>query len=414
MGSRGPDALQREEAKILAEEIALTKEIETAEAEVAEQITTESNLENFYEEAVNPLAGKFAQDQRNIKERPVRPPAREEIVRELHKIVVPDREVRDQLTKFEHRNPELKAPVLKLLLDKAKECRTKEDLLLLINEFYPDPSLADDALEFLLATTLGELKQLVRQAQASLHKETGREIQAGKNISAEVEQYVSLGLGAPSKLRDIYRDITGNPREPITLFLELGDRFTYKEMRKVLAYLFHALGSDLKSQGPSIPPGLLHRLLSEVRNLQAGLGILRFFKNRMKLIGFLFQRNAIPIPEQLNFETIARQFVVLLQERYPSAEGVLQLAQKLGISADILAKIIIFSQMRDAVREIALYHFYRSLQHRDEIYKAILAALEQLEEELDELLEKEYEEEEEGEEKGEEESEEESEEEQES
>jgi type III secretion protein W len=46
--------------------------------------------------------------------------------------------------------------------------------------------------------------------------------------------------------------------------------------------------------------------------------------------------------------------------------------------------------MRDAVREIALNQFYRSLQHRDEIFKAILECLEQLEEELDEQLEKEY------------------------
>ena len=51
---------------------------------------------------------------------------------------------------------------------------------------------------------------------------------------------------------------------------------------------------------------------------------------------------------------------------------------------------IIFSQMRDAVREVALHQFYRSVQHRDEVYKAILDCLEQLEEELDDQLEKEY------------------------
>ena len=276
-----------------------------------------------------------------------------------------------------------------MLLDKVKGCRDKDELLKLIEQFYPDPTLADEALDFLLATTVGDLKEIVRQAKDQLNATRGREIQSGKNINEEVQRFVTLGLGAPSKLRDLYRDITGNPREPIALFLELGDRFTYKEMRKVLAYLFHALGSDLKSQGPSIPPGMLHTLLKEVRNLQAGLGVLNFFRNRMRLITFLFQRNDIPLPPEMNFETMSRQFVSLLQERYPAPDKVLQLAKKLGIS-ETLAKIIVFSQMRDGVREIALNQFYRSLQHRDEIYKSILDCLEQLEEELDEATEKEY------------------------
>lgn len=394
MGS-GPYALPSgapEAAEVTAREITKEKEIEVAVAEVAQQETTADDLLFIYEEVSNPLAGKYAADQKNIKERPPINLFRLQKAEEMRK-VVPERDVKDEASKYERRNNELKAPILMLLLEKAKACRDKDELLKVLLEFYPDPLVADDALDFLLATTLGDLKAMVQEAKEELARTRGREIQAGRNINEEVQKYVKLGLGAPSKLRDLYRDITGNPREPIALFLELGDRFNYKEMRKVLAYLFHALGSDLKSTGPSIQPGLLHTLMTEVRNLQAGLGILHFFRNRMHLVSFLFERNSIPLPDMLTFETMARQFVLLLQERYPSAERVLQLAIKLGIAEQILAKIIVFSQMRDAIREIALYHFYRSVQHRDELYKAILDALEQLEEELDELLEKEYEEE---------------------
>lgn len=380
-------------AEVIAKEIYAEKETEIAQAETAEQVET---AENILEEQVTDIAGlfgaKYAQEQKNIKDRPIRL-QKVEKPEELHRKVLPERDVKDQATKFEKRNPELKSSILIVLLGKAKDCRTKEELLTLLNEFYPDATLADEALDFLLATTLGDLKEIVKQAKAELAITRGRELKAGKNISEEVQKYVTLGLGTPSKLRDLYKDITGNPREPISLFLELGDRFNYKEMRKVLAYLFHALGSDLKSGGPSIPPGMLHRLLSEVRNLQAGLGILQFFKGRMHLISYLFQKNDLQMPPDLTFESISKQFVLLLQERYPTAEKVLQLAQRLGIDTEVLAKIIVFSQMRDGVREIALYHFYRSLQHRDEIYKAILECLEGLEEELDELLEGEYEEE---------------------
>lgn len=380
-------------AEIRAESILVEKAQEIAIEETAAQVETEVTLQEEQSTDVASIFGaKFNQEQKSIKERPIEPVRIEKPAEIKHK-VLPDRDVREQASRFEKRNPELKAQILQVLLDKAKECKDKDDLLKLVAEFYPDPSLADEALDFLLATTLGDLKEIVRQAKDALNAQSGREIQAGRNIGEEVQKFVTLGLGTPSKLRDLYRDITGNPREPISLFLELGDRFNYKEMRKVLAYLFHALGTDLKSQGPSIPPGMLHRLLSEVRNLQAGLGVLQFFKGRMRLVNFLFQKNQIPLPPGLTFETLSRQFVTLLQERYPTADKVLQLAQKLGIDKEILAKIIILSQMRDGVREIALLHFYRSVQHRDEIYKSILEALEQLEEELDELYEGEYQEE---------------------
>ena len=380
-------------AEIEAKHIIAEKEAEIAVSEIAEQVETEVSIEEEQTTDVASIFGaRYAQEQKSIKDRPIQL-YKVEKPEELRGKVIPEKDVKEQASRFEKRNSELKAQILQVLLEKARSCRDKDELLKLVNEFYPDPMLADEALDFLLATTLGELKEIVRQAKEELNAQRGREIKAGRNIGEEVQKYVSLGLGTPSKLRDLYRDITGNPREPISLFLELGDRFNYKEMRKVLAYLFHALGTDLKSQGPSIPPGMLHRLLSEVRNLQAGLGVLQFFRNRMRLVTFLFQRNELPVPPSLTFETMSRQFVTLLQERYPTADKVLQLAIKLGIDKEILAKIIVLSQMRDAVREIALFHFYRSIQHRDEIYKAILEALEQLEEQLDELLEGEYEEE---------------------
>ncbi len=392
-----PDALKQmfvsQQADIAAEEAYLRGEEEIALKETATQVETEKDLQNVYEEAVNPLAGKFADDEKNIKERRINLNKVQQ--KEDANTTVPQKEVQEQASKFEKRNPELKAQILMLLLDKAKDCRDKEELLKLVNQFYPDPSLADEALDFLLATTKGSLKEIVQQAKDELNAQKGREIQAGKNISEEVQKYSKLGLGPQAKLRDLYRDITGNPREPIQLFLELGDRFSYKELRKVLAYLFHSLGADLKSQGPSIPPGLLHTLLTEVRNLQGGLGILQFFRNRMRLVEYLFDKNSLQLPKTLTFEGMSRQFVMLLQERYPSPDKALQMAQKLGIHEQLMAKIIILSQMRDAVREIALNQFYRSIQHRDEIQKALMDALEELEEELDELLEEDYDEDEE-------------------
>lgn len=52
-------------------------------------------------------------------------------------------------------------------------------------------------------------------------------------------------------------------------------------------------------------------------------------------------------------------------------------------------KIILLSQMRDAIKEVSPTYVFRSLQHRDELFTAIIQALEELEDELQDLEEKE-------------------------
>ena len=58
-------------------------------------------------------------------------------------------------------------------------------------------------------------------------------------------------------------------------------------------------------------------------------------------------------------------------------------------------QIGVLNAMRDTVKEVSPTQLYRSLQHRDDLYLAIIEALEDLEDDLEELEEKLAEEEEE-------------------
>jgi type III secretion protein W len=293
--------------------------------------------------------------------------------------------------RFQRQNFELQSRILLLLRTRITEQDTMEEILRKVLETYPDLSLADEALEFLLETTEeGNLKKKIADARRNLNQRYEREIRAGRNMGLQAREFSKQGLGNPTALRDIYRDLTGNPREPPVLFEELSKQFTYSKMKAVIDFILHALGSDLKSKGPSISRGELHRLMSEARTLQAILGIYRFFKSRMKMIGSSFLRNGLAVPSRLNFEFLASLFVKFLQERYPSPEKAFFLAGQLGISEELLAQIIIITQMRDAVRQVAP-KLFKSDQHRQDILLAFMDALE----DIDERLEEEEEEEEE-------------------
>lgn len=103
----------------------------------------------------------------------------------------------------------------------------------------------------------------------------------------------------------------------------------------------------------------------------------------------------------LNFEVLAKLFFDMAEERYPSSEKMKQLVARLvdPLAKDplegVYVKIAVLNAMRDMVKEVSPTQLYRSLQHRDDLYLAIIEGLEDLEDELEELEEERAEEEDE-------------------
>lgn len=370
-----------------------TQKEETQELR-AEQQSSVLAFKNQMEEAVNPFAALRKPD-KTIKAQKSRVQGMVKSGEKAEKIL-PVAQLKNMADQFQRRNPELKSDTLVLLRQTIKPGDTKEEILKKLMDFYPDISLRDEALEYLLETSDGELARKLGEVKEELNQEFGREIIAGRNIHIQARDAAAQELGTPTSMRDMYRDITGNPRDAATLFDELAAKYGYKELKKVAQFLLHSMGADMNSKGPSIERAELQRLFSEVRNMQAILGVYRFFSNRMKLTQYLFEENHLESPPELNFESMAKAFMSLAAERYPSADKVQQKATSLGLTkSNITGKIITFSQFRDAIREVALGKIYKTVQHRDDLYLAILEALEELEDELENLLEQEEEGEEE-------------------
>lgn len=357
---------------------------DTMQELAAEQTTSKLSFMNSTQEAVNPFAARQATRRKEFKSRMTKVQKAVEGGEQAKKLA-PVAKLKQSAEEFAKRNPELKANALVQLREMLTNEDSVDDILKKLTDMYPDVTLADEVLDFLIEHTDLELHNKCLQAKERLRARYKREIDAGRNIMRAAREASDKGLGTPTSLRDMYRDITGNPRDSVTMFQQFAEKYSYKDLKKVLDFLLHSLGEDLKSKGPSIARGLLHRLLTETRSLQAVLGVYRFFRGRMKLMQALFTKQGIPFPQQLTFELIAKQFVTLCGDRYPTSDKVMQMAGRLGIEKWLIAKIIVFSQLRDAVREVASQQMYTSIQHRDDVFNAIIEALENLEDELEEL-----------------------------
>lgn len=354
-----------------------------ARQELAQIVESESDLEKYFELFLfNPMmqAQRFRDFEKlkgdTQKGKEVEKPEEKEKILDVEK-------VEESASRFQRENYELQARTLLILRSRISAKDTPEEALEKILSVYPDAALADEALDFLIETADPEVLPIVRLAKERLNATRGREVKAGRNMGVQAREFSKEGLGAPTSLRDMYRDITGNPREPLKLFEELTDKFPYSKLKSALTFLLHSLGSDLKSKGPSISRPELKRLIDETRSLQGILGVFRFFQSRMKLIQRQFSSYNLMYPPRLTFEILAKLFIKILAERYMNPDRILQTARILGISEEIAAQIIIYAQMRDALKQIAP-RYYRNPQHKDELLKAFLDAIDKLEDMLEE------------------------------
>ncbi|MFS8563411.1 MAG: hypothetical protein LVR00_03415 [Rhabdochlamydiaceae bacterium] len=249
--------------------------------------------------------------------------------------------------------------------------------------------MADEALDFLIETSRGRIQDIVREAKANLNRDFEREIKAGKNIFSQSQAFAAKGIGIPTSLRDLYRDITGNPREAAVLFEELTNNYPFDKLKTVINFILHSLGADMKAKGSSISRPELSRLFTETKNMQAILGIFRFFLSRMRMITSSFAREGITCPEKINFEALAKAFMRFLQERYPSVDKALQLAFQFDLDKKIAAQIILYIQFRDAMRQVSS-KLFRDERQKQEFLLCFMDTLEELEEQLEEELEEEH------------------------
>ncbi len=300
--------------------------------------------------------------------------------------------VAESASEFQNRNQEMQKRSLLGLKKAILEGDTPEKILEKVLLSYPDHFLADEAFEFLSETSDPNTKigMNLRLARQLLNDRFGREVKAGRNINNEAKEFSKQGLGTAGTLRDLYRDITGNPREALPLFEELIESFSFDKMKTVLEFMLHSLGSDIKSKGPSIAPAELIRLCSEIRSMQAILGVYKFFYLRMRIINQQFERENLSLPKGLTFDLLARMFVKLISERYPSPDKIISLGSQLGLSEEVLAQIIVYTQFRDALRGVSPRLFKSDKQRQD-----LLMILIETISELDDVLEEEEEKEEE-------------------
>ena len=291
--------------------------------------------------------------------------------------------LREVAEEYQRKNPELQARTLLSIQARISKGDSPDEILRKLKQVYIDVALVDEAIDFLMETADADMRLTLGLAKNELYRVYEREVKAGRNIGIQAREFSQQGLGSATALRDLYRNITANPRDAITLFQELTTNYPLDKMKVVIDFMLHSLGADVKAKGPSISREDLHRMMSETRNMQAILGLYRYFLSRMNLISSSFDRQGLVLPPRITFDVLARLFVKFLMERYPSTNKALLIADQLGLSNEIAAQMIIYLQYRDAMRQVAP-RLFRDERHRQDLLVCFMDTLEEREEKEEE------------------------------
>jgi hypothetical protein len=393
--------------RVYETEVAAQKGVAATEA--ANQVQTESDAQTEESETVNPFGAKIEQ-----KKEATRSGMSERVQKMLETggpVLMPVEEIAEGFER-ERENPELKAGALIALRDQIKEGDSKEKIINTVMTFYKDALLALEALDFLLLSTSGPLKETVQAAKEAFIDTHQRELRAGRNIQQQVEEANKQGLGEPpSSLRKSYQDYTSKELDSVSLFQDLQKKYSsYEDIKVMLQFLLHSLGSDLKPPlGADLKPlpssittndrPKMQNLINETKICQSILHNYNFFNARMSVIKLLFEKDHMEKPAQLTFESIAKEYMNLVSNRTFDRNSVLSLAPKLGISVDKLgaqnalrAQIAVFSQMLAASYNVSLRIFKTgtirddALERRNKCIQNLEDVLEQLEGQLEDLI----------------------------
>ena len=175
-------------------------------ASLAEQIESDDDLSQYFElAAFNPMT--FAQRFRNLSQ--MRHLTREmdetETVQEM-KILAPE-EVDEAAARFQRNNFELNARTLRILRSRILPGDTPEEVLAKVLAVYPDPSLADEALDFLLETAQAQTAGTIREAKALLNARKGDGNRCGAQYGRSCTGIFRKGTGLAEEFE---RSVSGH------------------------------------------------------------------------------------------------------------------------------------------------------------------------------------------------------------
>ncbi len=272
-------------------------------------------------------------------------------------------------------------------------------------KFFKDSSHQFAALSFAGETIGSEaeqqgLKQNLKTALTELLKEHGPSVRAGMNISETAGRFAEKGLGDIGQLRDFYRETVLKHDGINDTYRDILDNMDYfickvcrhtcsaaesakcpacgadtqsllyneEEFLKRVDFLLKSVGCDLGSEGSSIEPARLKKVIDDLYQVEVLGNLHRNCKDILAKMQQQFNSTTGTFPPDL-----IKNILDGMQEQWIREDHILRLVRKIHIP-DIEGQIYFVREFKELVRLIPL-KIYDDPETRDNFLTAIQDAL---------------------------------------
>lgn len=157
-----------------------------------------------------------------------------------------------------------------------------------------DPIIIKEALEFLILSTKGDLKNEIVKALNEFVEapdiKSALAIGSDKNIAEITKAVAKDGTGTPTEFRSAVQE-TLNIKDSNTFYQDFKRKYpSFEEREKAVKMLFHILGNDTKSQTKPDDHIKLADLISQIKAIQGSYRVEVHFKENDRRIDGEFAR----------------------------------------------------------------------------------------------------------------------------
>lgn len=299
---------------------------------------------------------------------------------------------------FSLSNPELNQKTLLRLFQKLVDAHrssdehglSEQDIIDLCEQEYSDHYLAFCAMEFLNEVAEDTpLENSVEDALSCYQDENGREIQIGKNLMKETQEFADSSSMSPTALRQWYKSVVDSRRGAKLLTPELMENmiktFGYAKTVKASHFFLRGLGAEVRTGKHHFEVAELSDKLSQIRMLQANLQVFRSSRKHMRVLGYAMQSYLSrgfgqALPKEYDFIRLAITLMTILKNRHVSSDliQVKTRASHPQLRDNLAAVICIVQQKSLMLDDLDPNRVFLSQAHRMEVIAAFKEALTEL------------------------------------
>lgn len=304
-----------------------------------------------------------------------------------------DREAKE----FSLSNPELNQKTLMRLLQKVTSAQrdstdglTEQEVIDLCESEYSDHYLAFCSMEFLNEVCKETpLENTLEDTLSTYQDENGREIQIGKNLMKETQEFADSSSMSPTTLRQWYKSVVDAKRSTKLLTPELMENmiktFGYAKTVKASHFFLRGLGAEVRTGKHSFEVAELSDKLSQIRMLQSNLQVFRSARKHMRVLGhamhgYLSRGFGQALPKDYDFIRLAITLMTILKNRHVSSDliQVKTRASHPSLRDNLAAVICIVQQKSLMLEDLDPNRVFLSMAHRMEVIAAFKEALTEL------------------------------------